>query len=63
VSFVDVGDLGRSPVSWQVPRVSTGTGLRFNLRQVQVAVDVAMPLVKQDHDRTQFFHFSMQGSL
>ncbi|MCE5229659.1 BamA/TamA family outer membrane protein [bacterium] len=63
VLFVDVGDLGRSPVSWQVPRVSTGAGLRFNLRQVQVAVDLAMPLVTQDHDNTQFFHFSMQGSL
>lgn len=63
VLFVDVGDLGRSPISWQVPRVSTGAGLRLSLRQVIVAVDVAAPLVKQDHDETQFFHFSIRGEL
>lgn len=63
VLFVDVGDLARSPVEWQVPRVSTGAGLRFNFNRVQVAIDVAAPLVTQSHDKTQFFHFSMKGAL
>lgn len=63
VLFVDVGDLGRSPVSWQVPRVSTGAGLRFSMRQVIVAIDVAAPLVTQDQDKTQIFHFRISGEM
>ncbi len=63
VLFVDVGDLGRSPVSWQVPRVSSGAGLRFNMNQVIVAIDVAAPIVKQERDKTQLFHFSIRGEL
>ncbi|MEN6626746.1 MAG: POTRA domain-containing protein [Candidatus Sumerlaeia bacterium] len=63
VLFVDVGDLGRSPISWQVPRVSTGAGLRFNFQRVQVAIDLAAPITTLSDDRTQFFHFSMKGAL
>lgn len=61
VAFVDVGSLARDPVSWQVPRVSTGLGLRFDMRRVQVALDFAVPVMRQSHDQTRFFHFSLQS--
>ncbi len=61
VIFADAGMLGETPWSWQSPRVSAGTGLRFDLQQVQVAVDLAAPLVRRGRDRTQFFHFSLQS--
>jgi outer membrane protein insertion porin family len=61
VLFTDVGTLGKSPVSWQVPRVSSGAGLRFDLKNVQVGLDLAVPVVKQSDDQTRFFHFSLQS--
>ncbi|OPZ09382.1 MAG: Outer membrane protein assembly factor BamA precursor [candidate division BRC1 bacterium ADurb.BinA292] len=60
--FVDVGTLGDSPVSWQVPRVSLGTGLRFDMRNVQVGLDLAAPIVSHGDDETRFFHFSLQSA-
>jgi outer membrane protein insertion porin family len=62
VYFVDAGALGRSPVGWQAPRVSTGLGLRFDLRNVQVALDLAYPVARQSGDRTRLFHFSLQSA-
>jgi outer membrane protein insertion porin family len=61
VLFTDVGTLGKSPVSWQVPRVSSGAGLRFDLKNVQVGLDLAVPLIKEQDDQTRFFHFSLQS--
>ena len=61
VVFADVGSLGRSPVEWQAPRASTGVGLRFDMRQVQVGLDLAAPIVRQSDDETRFFHFSVQS--
>lgn len=61
VLFTDVGALGKSPVSWQVPRVSSGAGLRFDLKNVQVGLDLAVPIVRQSDDQTRFFHFSLQS--
>lgn len=61
VVFSDIGALGETPASWQAPRVSVGAGLRFNMKNVQVAVDLAAPIVKQSGDETQFIHFSMQS--
>jgi len=60
VGFVDVGTLGKNPASWQAPRASVGTGLRFDLRGVQVALDLALPLLVEDHDQKRYFHFSIQ---
>jgi outer membrane protein insertion porin family len=61
VVFADVGDLGQSPFQWQVPRVTTGVGLRFQMRQVSVGLDLAAPLISQGADKTRFFHFSLQS--
>ena len=61
VVFADVGMLGKSPASWQAPRLSTGTGLRFDLNNVQVALDLAIPVLKQPEDETRFFHFNLQS--
>ena len=63
VVFADVGALGRSPISWQVPRVSTGLGLAFDMKNVDVAIDLAVPLTAQGDDQTSFFHFSLQSRL
>lgn len=60
-AFTDVGMLGESPVSWQGPRVSAGVGLRFDLKHVQVALDLALPIVTQSNDQKRFFHFSLQS--
>jgi outer membrane protein insertion porin family len=63
VAFVDVGMLGESPVHYQGPRVSTGLGLRFDLKSVQVALDFALPVLTQTSDEKRYFHFSLQGQL
>jgi outer membrane protein insertion porin family len=60
VGFVDVGTLGKNPLSWQAPRASVGTGLRFDLHSVQVALDLALPVVVQTNDQKRYFHFSIQ---
>lgn len=62
VTFLDVGLLGENPASWQAPRASTGAGLRFDLQNVQVALDAALPILYQDHDEKRYFHFSLQSS-
>lgn len=61
VLFVDTGLIGRSPTEWQGPRVSAGTGLRFDLSNVQVALDAALPLIYHDQDQKRYFHFSLQS--
>ncbi len=59
--FADAGLLGESPTEWQGPRASVGTGLRLDLKNVQVELDLALPVLKQDQDITRFFHFSLQS--
>ena len=61
VLFTDVGALGRTPASWETPRVSVGAGLRFDMKNVKVAVDLAAPVIKKSGDETQFIHFSLQS--
>jgi outer membrane protein insertion porin family len=60
VFFVDAGDMGDSPDSWQSPRVSTGLGVRFDMKKVQVGLDAVLPVVKESQDKTRFFDFSIQ---
>lgn len=62
VYFIDAGILGRSPVSYEMPRLSTGLGARVNLNHATLALDLAMPLLKGDGDQTQFLHFSFKSS-
>ncbi len=61
VLFADVGALGETPLSWQAPRASAGVGVRFDLRNVQVGIDLAAPVMKQGDDQTRFFHFSLRS--
>ena len=63
VVFTDVGLLGRRPTSWQTPRLSTGVGVRFDMRRAQVGIDLAAPLITGDSDdQTRLFHFSFQSA-
>ena len=61
VLFTDFGLLGASPSSWEVPRLSSGAGLRFDLQRVQVGLDLAVPILTDGDDDTRFFHFSLQS--
>jgi outer membrane protein insertion porin family len=61
VLFADVGSLAASPTSWEMPRASTGAGLLFDMRQMQVGLYLAAPVATRDDDQTRFFHFSLQS--
>lgn len=65
VFFIDAGTLGEHPFDYEVPRVSTGLGLRLAMpvgnTRTNVAVDFALPLIKQDGDQTEFIHFSFRS--
>lgn len=64
VFFLDAGTLGKNPFSYEVPRVSTGFGVRFVVPpRTNVAVDFAVPILQDGDDQNQFVHFSFQGSL
>lgn len=57
--FVDAGTLGTDPFDMEAPRASTGFGLRFALPGFgHLALDIAVPLVKQSGDDTQVLHFT-----
>jgi outer membrane protein insertion porin family len=60
VLFVDAGDMGSNPGSWQSPRLSTGMGVRFDMKKVQVGLDAVLPVVKETQDEARYFHFSIQ---
>ncbi len=62
VFFVDSGLLGANPFNYEGPRMSTGVGLRMSIRQATVAVDFAVPILRQSGDQTQFVHFSFKSS-
>lgn len=61
VLFTDLGALGNSPVDWQRLRWSAGAGLRLDLQNVEVALDLALPILSGEDDETQFFHFSLNS--
>ncbi len=62
VFFVDAGVLGGTPFSYEMPRVSTGLGGRIDIRRATIAVDFALPLLRQSGDQTQFMHISFKSS-
>lgn len=62
VTFVDLGMLGRDPLEIGTPRASVGTGIRVDMQQLNVGVDLALPLLKQDDDHTQFLHFKVSSA-
>lgn len=63
VTFFDLGMLGRDPLEIGAPRASIGTGIRVDMRQLNVGVDFALPLIKRDDDHTQFLHFKIASEL
>ncbi|MCH8334258.1 BamA/TamA family outer membrane protein [Candidatus Sumerlaeota bacterium] len=62
VIFLDVGTLGKNPISLETPRLSIGFGFRLSV-PFTIAVDFALPIIRQSGDQTQFAHFSFQGAL
>lgn len=66
VFFVDAGMLGKNPFSYELPRVSTGFGVRLAMpmagTKTNIAVDFALPVIHQSGDELQFIHFSFKSA-
>lgn len=62
VLFADVGMLGRGPLEIGSPRASIGTGVRMRLPIASLAVDLAVPVIREDDDQAQFFHFTLTSA-
>ena len=58
----DIGTLSRDPLDIAEPRASIGAGVRMRLPIAQVALDLALPVVKKDKDQTQIFHFTLSSA-
>lgn len=61
VVFTDAGDVEKN-AQFGVIRTSVGAGVRIVLPvlgQIPIALDLALPLIKAEHDNTQFFSFSL----
>jgi outer membrane protein insertion porin family len=63
--FTDMGGVGPTPDTSNglvdqssSPRVSIGTGINWKSPMGPITVDLAVPIVKQSFDKTQFFHFN-----
>jgi len=62
VLFADLGFLGRKPFEFNDPKASVGTGVRLRLPIVQVALDLAVPVLRDSEDQTQIFHFTFTSA-
>ncbi len=62
VAFADVGTLGADAFNIGQPRASLGVGVRMRLPIAQVALDLAVPVVKKKDDQTQIFHFTLSSA-
>ncbi|MCX7625748.1 MAG: outer membrane protein assembly factor [Candidatus Sumerlaeaceae bacterium] len=62
VLFADFGILGRKPFELTKPKASVGTGMRLRLPIAQVALDLAVPVIRDKRDQTQFFHFTFTSA-
>lgn len=62
VLFADFGILGRKPFELTKPKASVGTGMRLRLPIAQVALDLAVPVLKDKRDQTQIFHFTFTSA-
>ncbi len=62
VLFADVGTLSEKALDFGQPRASVGAGVRLRLPIAQVALDLAVPVVKKDRDQTQIFHFTLTSA-
>ncbi len=59
VIFLDTGMLEDKFVEFGKPRMSTGAGLRVDMKRFYIHIDFAQALMKRKHDKTQFFHFKV----
>lgn len=59
LAFFDAGMLDREAFKWDTPRMSTGLGVRLELRGVAAGLDVAAPINADDDDQTRYFHLSL----
>lgn len=62
VLFADFGVLGRKPFELTKPKASLGTGIRLRLPIAQVALDLAVPVLRDKNDQTQIFHFTFTSA-
>ena len=61
--FMDIGMLDEEAFSLSSPRVSIGTGFRFDIPQASLKLDFALPLVKKSEDDTEYVHFNVGTGL
>jgi len=61
--FMDIGMLDEEAFSLSSPRVSIGTGFRFDIPQASLKLDFALPLVKKSYDDTEYVHFTIGTGL
>lgn len=62
VAFTDIGMLGQNALDFGTPRASMGAGVRIRLPIAQVALDLGIPVAKQNNDQTQLLHFTMSSA-
>ncbi|MBX7246619.1 MAG: outer membrane protein assembly factor [Candidatus Sumerlaeaceae bacterium] len=62
LAFTDIGVLGSKPFDIGNPRMSVGIGARMRLPIAQIGLDLAVPVIKQSQDQTQFFHFDLTSA-
>jgi outer membrane protein insertion porin family len=63
VMFLDAGTLDEDAFKIGEPRASTGVGLRIKIKRMEMGVDLAVPVLTQDHDQKRFFHFNIKGGV
>lgn len=62
IAFLDAGMLDGKIGRYGSTRVSAGLGFQVRIRQVEVGIDFAGPLVYQDGDETRYLHFYARNS-
>jgi outer membrane protein insertion porin family len=63
VGFFDAGTLSDKVLSVESPRASIGTGLRMRLPIATIGLDFGIPVLKQQRDQDQFFHFTLNSGI
>jgi outer membrane protein insertion porin family len=60
--FFDVGTLSDKAFGFDTPRASIGTGARMRLPIASLSIDLAVPVIREDNDQTQIFHFAVTSA-
>ena len=59
LTFHDLGLIGREPGDYGSPRTSAGFGVRYNIPQVTIAVDLGFAIAKEKTDEREIFHLRL----